>query len=63
MSKQLRPCKFSEKYLETYKSDKLKVAASKKRGILKSVSGENLVVLWNGYQQAIYHHKDCIEFI
>jgi hypothetical protein len=59
----LKRCRFSKKYLETYKSDKLKVAASKKRGILKSVSGDNLVVLWNGTQQAIYHHKDCIEFI
>jgi len=63
MSNKLRCCKFSENYLATYKSEKLKVAAKKKRGVVKSVSGSNIVVLWKGTKQPIYHHKDSIEFI
>lgn len=62
--KLLRPCKFSEKYLDTYQSDSLRKLASEKRGIGKMADKRGLVVIyWNGKNTPFYYKENSIEFL
>lgn len=61
----LKPCKFSQKYLDTYRREDLRLAASKKRGMGKrSEHKATLIrVKWSDQEQVVTYHKDYIQFI
>jgi len=62
---ELKPCKFSQKYLETYRREDLKLAASKKIGSGKQSEHKATLirVKWKDQQQVVTYHKDYIQFL
>lgn len=61
----MKRCKFSKRYLETYRSGSQRKIASKKRGSGKPSEYKKhlVIVLWDNCTQSQTIHKDSIDFI